>query len=186
MTGKKVSKLKICIIAVAAAAAIFAVLYYSGVFLPSYTVWKEYVIEGFDEGPDRIELKKRKVSVYKDGEVIFTSPAHCAVSDMIYTDIDRDGEDELILLDYALKKFGKARPFWIKFDPPIWRQHIYIYDYIEDEKSFRPIWMASDIGMKASDFELINKDVIRIRDSEGNTTDWMWISFGLRCVDLTM
>ena len=34
-----------------------------------------------------------------------------------------------------------------------------------------------------ADFEKINEDVIRITDRTGDETNWMWISFGLRCVD---
>jgi hypothetical protein len=102
---------------------------------------------------------------------------------MLYSDIDRDGAKELILLDYNIGEFGKHRPFWVKFDPPVYRQHIYIYKYRPDEKIVRPIWMASDIGVKASDFDLIEDDVIRITDNRGEETNWMWISFGLRCVD---
>ena len=43
--------------------------------------------------------------------------------------------------------------------------------------------MASDIGVKARDFEQVDEDVIRITDRTGDETNWMWISFGLRCVD---
>ena len=171
-------------IAVAAAAAIFAVLYYSGLFLPPYTVWHTLSIEGTGEGePELIELKGRRVRVYDDGRVIFETPFFCRVSNMIYSDIDRDGKRELTLLNYNIGEFGSHRPFWVKFDPPVYRQHIYIYRYRPQEKLMRPVWMASDIGVKAADFEKINEDVIRITDRTGDETNWMWISFGLRCVD---
>ena len=185
MRGKQVRKLlRKCIIAVAGAAAIFAVLYYSCAFLPSYTVWHEFTLEDPEEDSDvLIELKNRKLRVYEDGEEIFRTPFFCKVSNIIYTDIDRDGEEELIILNYNPGRFGRARPFWIKFDPPVYRQHIYIYDHRKNEKMMRPAWMASDIGVKAADFELIKEDVIQITDLRGEKTDWMWISFGLRCVD---
>lgn len=185
MHGNKRKKIiKMSMIAVAAAAAIFAALYYGGAFLPGYTIWHESTIEGEDEeSPDRIELKGRRIRVYEDGKVIFRTPLFCRVSNMLYSDIDRDGAKELILLDYNIGEFGKHRPFWVKFDPPVYRQHIYIYKYRPDEKIVRPIWMASDIGVKASDFDLIEDDVIRITDNRGEETNWMWISFGLRCVD---
>ncbi len=171
-------------IAVAAAAAIFAVLYYTGLFLPQYTVWHTFDIEGTGEDePELIELKGRRVRIFDGGRIIFKTPAFCRVSNMIFSDIDRDGEKELILLNYNIGEFGSRRPFWVKFDPPFYRQHIYIYDYRTDEKQIRPIWMASDIGVKARDFEQVDEDVIRITDRTGDETNWMWISFGLRCVD---
>ena len=152
--------------------------------LPGYTKWHTFSIEGSDERePDLIELKYRRVRVIDEERVIFQSPLFCRVSNMIYSDIDRDGERELILLNYNIGEFGSRRPFWVKFDPPVYRQHIYIYDYKADDKLMRPLWMASDIGVKASDLELVDEDVIRITDRNGDETNWMWISFGLRCVD---
>ncbi len=180
-TDKKI-KIMMIIIAVAAATAIFAALYYGGAFLPSYTKWHEEVT--YDEEKDlEIELKKRSVCVYKEGRLIFKTDELIRVSNMIYTDIDRDGEKELILLNYNIGEFGSHRPFWVKFDPPVYRQHIYIYDFIEEEELIKPAWMASDIGVKACDFERVKEDVIRITDESGEQTDWMWISFGLRCLD---
>ena len=181
---KKRKSIKRAMIAVAAAAAIFTVLYYTGLFLPQYTVWHTFDIEGTGEDePELIELKGRRVRIFDGGRIIFKTPAFCRVSNMIFSDIDRDGEKELILLNYNIGEFGSRRPFWVKFDPPFYRQHIYIYDYRTDEKQIRPIWMASDIGVKARDFEQVDEDVIRITDRTGDETNWMWISFGLRCVD---
>ena len=59
------------------------------------------------------------------------------------------------------------------------------YDFKPKEGIFRPIWMASDIGLDAADIYMYNKDkqVLGLIDKNGNTSNWMWISFGLRCVD---
>jgi hypothetical protein len=101
----------------------------------------------------------------------------------LFTDLDRDGSREMILLNYNIGRYGDHRPFWVRFDPPVWHQHIYIYDYDPDKRSFRPIWMASDIGMEASDCRMEDKQVLVLTDRYGIQTRWMWISFGLRCVD---
>ena len=168
----------------AIAAAVFALLYYAGVFLPGSALWHDAVISGETEDePDEIVLKNRSVSAFKDGERIFETPLLCRVQNAIFTDIDRDGMKELILLNFNIGRYGDHRPFWVRFDPPVFRQHIYIYDYEPARKIFRPIWMASDIGMEASDMEMEDKQVIRLTDSHGVQTRWMWISFGLRCVD---
>ena len=184
------------------AAAIFAVIYYSGLFLPHWARWHdiyldiqsgrciadgeelryEEIFEEVDE-PDTIKLENRKVKVYKEGKCIFKSPKGCFVQNMLYADIDRDGERELILLNFNKGRYGKHRPFWVDRDELKWFQHIYIYDYIAEDKMFRPIWMASDIGMEAADFSLEEEQVIRMEDRHGEKSDWMWISFGLRCVD---
>lgn len=176
------------IIAAVLTAAIFGVLYYSGVFLPRWAKWHNVIIERPDsefseDEPDIIELKHRRVEAYKDGRCIFVSPKNCKVQNMLYADIDRDGAKELILLNFNIGRFGTHRPFWVTKDEKRWFQHIYIYDYVVKEEMFKPIWMASDIGMDAADFSLKDKGVIEMKDRYGNTSDWMWISFGLRNVD---
>ena len=226
INGKRWTAIKAMTVA-AAAAAVFALLYYSGVFLPGFASWHEVVISAETEDePDEIVLKNRRLSAYKDGECIFKTPLLCRVQNAIFTDIDRDGMKELILLNFNIGRYGDHRPFWVRFDPPVFRQHIYIYDYDPARELFRPIWMASDIGMEASDMEKdIEKDmgmeaseieagksmgtkasdtktekdmekatsgakkrpgdkqVLILTDRHGMQTRWMWISFGLRCVD---
>lgn len=172
------------IIAAVMTAAIFGILYYSGCLLPKWACWHDAVIDGDNAmEPDVIELKHRRVRAYKDGKCIFESPGICRVQNMLYEDIDRDGERELILLNFNIGRFGSHRPFWVNRDERRWFQHIYIYDYVSEEKIFRPIWMASDIGMDAADFKIKEKAVIEMEDRYGNRSEWMWISFGLRCLD---
>ncbi len=190
------------IIAAAVTAAIFAALYYTGCLLPRWAKWHDVMIDvkggkcitdgredvlpeqdnAGDEGPDMIELKHRKVRAYKDGRCIFESPGICRVQNVIYEDIDRDGMRELMLLNFNIGRFGSHRPFWVDRNERKWFQHIYIYDYISEEEIFRPIWMASDIGMEAVDMRILDKGVIEMEDRYGVSSDWMWISFGLRCV----
>ena len=181
--GKR-KKSIIIIMAAAAAAAVFALLYYSGVFLPRFAVWHDVKLTGEDENePDEIILKNGRIRAYKDGECIFEAPGISRVQNAVFTDIDRDGRRELILLNFNIGRYGDHRPFWVRFDAPVWRQHIYIYDYDPSRMIFHPIWMASDIGMEAADCVMEDKQVLMITDSQGRETRWMWISFGLRCVD---
>lgn len=193
------------VIAAALSAAIFGILYYSGLLLPKWARWhdvsinindgicvadgKEYKLPPEEDkdknAPDRIELRHRKVKAYKDGKCIFESPKGCLVQNILYADIDRDSDKEMILLNFNIGRYGQHRPFWVDRDEQRWFQHIYIYDYISEENKFRPIWMASDIGMEASDCSLKDgtDQVIEMEDRYGNRSRWMWISFGLRCVD---
>ena len=175
------------VIAAAMTAAIFAALYYTGCLLPRWAKWHDVTIvpepdNPVEEGPDMIELKHRKVRAYKDGRCIFESPGICRVQNVFYEDIDRDGMRELIFLNFNVGRFGSHRPFWVGRNERKWFQHIYIYDYISEEEMFRPIWMASDIGMDAVDMRIKDKGVVEMEDRYGARSDWMWISFGLRCV----
>ncbi len=188
ITKKRKKKLKVILAAAVFTAAALWALYYSGIFLPDWAVWHDTVIEcDGDDEPDEIVLKGRKVTVSKGEECIFVSPRMCKVQNILYTDIDRDGEKELVMLNFNIRRYGKHRPFWVKFDAPVWHQHIYIYDYVKADKMIKPVWMASDIGMEAADMamfdEAADRQVITMTDRNGRESHWMWISFGLRCVD---
>lgn len=81
-----------------------------------------------------------------------------------------------MILCWKRGRYGKRRPSWVKRDEIGWSQHIYIYEI--DGNVVRPKWMASDIGMKAASWEFDDGKLI-ITDTEGVTTKWVWISWGL-------
>ena len=183
MNGHINRKFKLTLILTAAAAAltaaVFVLLYYAGAFLPGWAKWTDVEITGNEGEPDRLVLKDKKVRIYKDGKCIFESPDGCRVQNMLYADIDRDGEREILLLNFNIGKFGKRRPFWVEKNEKKWFQHIYIYDYRKAENTVRPIWMASEIGMDASDFYIKNGSIIVMEDKEGELSEWEWKYFGL-------
>ncbi len=106
------------------------------------------------------------------------------VQDSLYADIDRDGQDEKIVLLWKKGRFGKHRPFWIKEDEEEISQHIFIYDVLENGE-LRQKWFASDIGREVVRMKMIgnNADVLLLEDKEGNNTLWRWESWGLKNVD---
>ena len=158
-------------------------------FLPVWAEWSEVTItkeslEDMDySAPDTIELKEQRVTAYKDGDIIYESPDDCIVQDMIFSDIDDDGRGELVLLNFRKGRHNGPKPFFTEDDHTKWYQHIYIYDYYEDENTFKPSWMASDIGMDAVDMTLLDDGVIRILNRQGHYSNWQWHSFGLKIVE---
>ena len=57
------------------------------------------------------------------------------VQDAFVCDIDRSGDEELILLTWKKGKYGKDMPFWEKEKEKSYSQHIFIYD-IDSNKYF--------------------------------------------------
>ena len=106
------------------------------------------------------------------------------IQDTIYADIDRDGDDEKIVLLWKKGRFGKHRPFWIKEDEDTYSQHIFIYDVLEDG-SEQQKWFASDIGREVVRMKIIGKnaDTLLLEDTEGNNPLWRWGSWGLKNVE---
>ncbi len=154
----------------------------SGYFLPGWVEWEKAQIECTGSGePDAICLRARRIYVLKGGNTVWQSDRKTPVQSVLWADIDRDGQAELMLLCWKRGRYGKSRPFWVEEDEKTWSQHIYIYDW--DEGSVKPIWMASDIGLEAVRWSFDEQSRLTVRDRSGAHTVWDWISWGLTCVD---
>ncbi len=105
------------------------------------------------------------------------------IQDTLYTDIDKDGRDDKIVLLWKRGRFGKHRPFWVKEDEEELSQHIFIYDVLENGE-LRQKWFASDIGREVKRMKIIGPDkaTLLLEDTKGNNTLWRWESFGLKII----
>ena len=104
-----------------------------GYLLPGWIRWEERQLETGDEGPGSIALEGRRVVLSRQGEILWTSPEETLVQDVLWCDVDRDGDKELLLLDWRKGTYGEARPFWVKETEGSWSQHIDIYDWRQEE-----------------------------------------------------
>lgn len=167
---------------ITAAALTGAVIIYAwlnGAFLPRWILWEEKNIQHSTETeePLNIQLKKRCLIVQRNHKTIWESPKDIMVQNFLWCDINHDGQKELILLCWRIGRYGNARPYWIEKDEKKWSQHIYIYEYRNEE--IHPIWMASDIGMDVVTFEFSEKKRLIITETSGRQTSWDWLSWGL-------
>lgn len=136
---------------------------------------------------DRLVLDEKAVKAYEGEQVIWTSPVKFRVQQMLWCDIDRDGARELVLLCWKLGRFGKARPFWIERDEHLWSQHIYVYDWDEQEKRMDPVWMASDIGIDVLEMSYdTSQEYLQIHEKNGTLSFWGWLSWGLERIDTSV
>lgn len=182
MKGRKQLLLCLAVLLIAAAAA--AAAYGMGHILPFWIRWQTAEISG---GPvqgqaQRISLRDRTVRVYDREAVIWQSDEGVAVQDVLWSDIDRDGQKELLLLCWRRGRYGDSRPFWVEKNEKTWSQHIFIYDWTAD--GVWPVWMASDIGLEAVQWEFDETRRLVITDREGRVTAWDWLSWGLQRIEL--
>lgn len=164
---------------IAALAALLAAgwwLLEAGVLLPAWISWEEREIL-CGASPEKVVLEDRTVTVWDGGSAAWQSGRDIQVQDVLWGDIDHDGEAELMLLCWKRGRYGKSRPFWVTEDEKTWSQHIYLYDWKDGAVS--PIWMASDIGMEAVEWSFDETDRLVITDREGRKTAWDWLSWGL-------
>ena len=171
--------------------AVFALWWY-GAFLPHWISWEEK--EFFYEGGEVI-LKNRTLRVVKtdmgeagdrhrfmkrdQSEHIWKNPADWQVQDVLVMDIDRDQQEELVLLVWKHGSYGRHLPVWEKKNDIRLEQHIFIYrlqEYQEQNNEY----------VKAQDEEadkIIEKEAAEGKDRERNiSTDVMrpvWMSSSL-------
>ena len=158
--------------------------------IPSWVNWKDKEIS-FDSAEDEgysgveISLRNKKLRVLnKNGEITFTSEKGFKVQDVFATDIDRDGDKEMIALLWKRGKYGKHRPFWVKSDEKSYSQHIFLYD-LNPDGSVAHKWGASEIGVDALNMKVMEKNasILLIEDKDKKCTLWTWEGWGLKNIE---
>ncbi len=153
-----------------------------GVFLPRWIVWEERTIDA--GGGICITLQNREVRIYKENDLVHRIRGEVKTQDLLVTDLDRDGDPELVLLCWKRGKYGSAQPFWVKENPQDWSQHIFIYD-LNADGSVTNKWFSSDNGVDFVRFKSMEKNpqILLMEDTEGRCTLWQWQSWGLKNMD---
>lgn len=149
-----------------------------GYNLPRWIEWKNTSLTDAS-GKYEITLRRKKVEVVYDTDVIWTTPEDVKVQDAMSCDIDGDGADELILLCWKVGRFGASRPFWVEEDEETWSQHIFVYTY--DENTVRPKWMSSYIGLDVAEMAASERSLrehLLLTDTDGKISSWVWDSWG--------
>lgn len=132
-----------------------------------------------------VKLWKKKLEVTNSsGETTFVSKKDFKVQDVLVTDIDRDGDKEMIVLLWKHGLYGKHRPFWIEKDEKNYSQHVFIYD-VDEAGNVSEKWCASDMGTVARRIRLMDKNdsIFLMEDKDKNCTLWMWDSWGVKTID---
>ncbi len=174
------------------------VAFRSGMLMPP--VWVEYQSKAVDLKGYFLEVGNKKARLSYDeasgkeseqpntgmpmsGAFWLSDPAY-KVQDGFLTDLDRDGDIEMVLLVWKRGRYGKHRPFFVTSDEKSYSQHIFIYD-IEDGVLVRQKWFASDIGVQVKRMKLMEQDnaLMLTEDTDGNCVLWKWESFGLKSMD---
>ena len=166
--------------ALAAAGAILYVLWNRGAFLPGWARWAAGRISD-TSGKYGVTLADRAVCVCYGENEIWRSSGDVKVQQVLSADIDRDGEDELLLLCWKKGRYGKHWPFWVKDDERGWSQHLFVYEY--GEREVRPKWMSSYIGqdvvsMASGGTNKSGERWLILTDPEGVKSYWRWGSWG--------
>ncbi|MCR5403300.1 MAG: CapA family protein [Butyrivibrio sp.] len=130
-------------------------------------------------------LSGKRFFVYDSaGNKTWETPGALMVQDALSTDLDGDGEKDLLLLLWKIGKYGSARPFWVTEDEKAYSQHIFIYR-VSDDGQVHQKWCASEIGNEIRRMKLFekNEQLLLVEDVTGANTLWRWESFGLKILE---
>lgn len=164
------------------AAAVFGLTIITGV--PWWVRFNSKLLES-ENGLELI-IDDKKAEIHDtDGNSLWYSEPVLRVQDGFFSDIDRDGDEELVLLIWKRGRYGKHRPFWITRDSIRYSQHIFIYDIIDDPFEVKEKWCASDIGRLVTRMRLVgeNENILLLEDRNYNNTLWCWEKWGLKNID---
>lgn len=182
MNGKKIRRLFLLIPVLMILTALFAYLQYEKKhFLPDFITWNSYSGSvDFNEESVFVKLKSKKLSILKDGELLYQTADDIYVSDAFFTDINHDSGKEIIMMVWKQGSYGDHKPFWIEKDTDEYTQHIFIYRWDSHRPDrLDPVWMSSDLGMNISKISIDDNECIHLTDCNGKETSWAWLHWGL-------
>jgi poly-gamma-glutamate capsule biosynthesis protein CapA/YwtB (metallophosphatase superfamily) len=148
---------------------------------PNWVIWQA---KELSQNQLELKIENRSATIEIGGSEIWQSEKALKVQDGFISDLDRDGDAEMLLLVWKRGRFGEHRPFWITSDDKNYSQHIFIYD-VSAQGEVKNKWFASDIGREVTRMKLMDKDpsIILTEDTEGACALWTWESFGLKNLD---
>ena len=160
-------------------------LFYKNSFFPHWIVWEKAVFQDSSEDY-QITLKHRKVLVRYADNIIWSTPKDIKVQKIVTGDIDRDGQDELILLCWRKGHYGDVKPIWVEEDSTDWVQHIFVYELTPEDVPAK--WMSSYIGMDILDINIKADEnfgkLLMLTSITGENSAWRWEFWGFTRVDI--
>lgn len=151
---------------------------------PAWATWhaRSYVVDvpGSDE-PGHLVVGDARATLVVDNQVVFASPDDWWVADACASDLDGDGQDELVFLAWRRGNYGSSRPFWEPAGTAEgFSQHVFIYGWRDGV--LQPRWMSSQTGVAAERMGLSEAGEVLLTACDGSATAWAWEDWGLTLV----
>lgn len=150
---------------------------------PETLVWTDHKEADAFDGHVTLDDKKTVITA-ADGNIVWESDPDWQVQDFIICDVDKDGEQELMLLVWKHGNFGDHKPFFVEENDNDLGQHIFIFSKREGEENdlfLRSEWMSSAMHDIVSDWTYSEADGLELtRASNGTVMHYAWQGWGLK------
>ncbi|MCM1468271.1 MAG: hypothetical protein NC086_08995 [Alistipes sp.] len=130
------------------------------------------------DGTDEIiKLADSRVTVERNGVILWESDEEWEVCDVLAADIDGDGSGEILVLLWKKGSYGEYLPFWEEENDEELSQHIFIYR--TDGEGVKAVWMSSRLKPQVASWDMTEDNRIHIVTDKGEDTVWKWDRWGL-------
>ncbi|MCR5674727.1 MAG: hypothetical protein K6G16_03360 [Lachnospiraceae bacterium] len=168
-----------------------------GAFLPS---WVRFENRQTEKNGQVFTVSGKRFTVREGDRTVLATPGQWLVQDLLLSDIDGDGMDEVLLLVWKRGSFGAHRPTWIARDERRFSQHICIYEQRMDrreagtdaalpEEIWHQCWMSSAMPLSCASWKVgdeipgTGRPSVDLTDPDGNVMRFGWLSWGLTRLD---
>ncbi len=164
----------------------FCVVFIVSSFLLTVPEWVEFEEKELTSSDGfLVSLSDGKISIKdKNSALTWISGAELKAQDILLSDLDGDGTQELIALVWKKGKYGKDKPFWVRQDDTGISQHLFIYE-IQTDGTTEQKWFASDVGTEIRRMKLMEKNssILLTETIDGENDLWKWDSFGIKNIE---
>lgn len=114
------------------------------------------------------------------GTELYRSDDTWFTADCLFSDIDHDGTEEVLLHVWKPGSYGRYKPFWLEKQDDAYTEHLFLYEW-DPARADRldPKWMSSAMPVRGQEVTAEENGDVRILSPDGSVTRWRWESWGL-------
>ncbi|HHV57094.1 MAG TPA: hypothetical protein GXX50_04935 [Firmicutes bacterium] len=132
-------------------------------------------------------LQNGRLIVEEEAQPLWQSPPEWWVDGFTLADADNDGRTDLNLSVWKAGSFGPHKPFWITEDDNSVKNHLFIFDLVDD--AVKPIWQSSNLDrpiceMAFTDLDANGENELVVTEgsytapADRQLTIWQWNGWG--------
>ena len=105
---------------------------------------------------EQYNLVNGRLKITQDNKIIWQSPTNWWVDDFVLADATNDDTLDINLSVWKKGNFGPDKPFWVKENDQSIKNHLFIFDLIQDK--VKAVWQSSNLEAPNCEFNFTDID----------------------------